>query len=127
MAGASDYLENEILDHVLGTGSFAAPSAVYLALFSDNPTDAGTGTELSGNGYARQETAFDAASNGAASNSGNEVFSASGGDLTASHFGIFDASSGGNLLLHGQLSATLTITDGNSHTFAPGDVTVTVA
>ena len=53
MAALSDYLENELLDHALGTGSFTAPTNVYLSLYTTDPTDADTGNELSGNGYSR--------------------------------------------------------------------------
>ena len=51
----SNYLENKVIDHFLGTSSTSAPSNVYLALFTSDPTDAGSGTELTigSNGYTR--------------------------------------------------------------------------
>jgi len=52
MAGKSDYLENKVLDHVLRNTSYTPPATVYLGLFTANPTDAGGGTEVSGNAYA---------------------------------------------------------------------------
>lgn len=126
MSAASNYLENEILDHALGTGSWTSPSAVYLAIFTTNPTDANSGTEVSGSGYARQEITFSAASSGTASNSTEETFTASGGNFgTVTHWGIFDASSGGNLLFHGALSASRTVNDGESLVFAIGSIDIT--
>ena len=128
MAAASDYLEDELLDHALGTGSFTAPSAVYVALFTAAPNDAGGGTELSGDGYARQECAFDAASGGSASNTSDETFTASGGDWgTITHVGLFDASTSGNLLFHGALSASQVVNDGGSLIFSAGSLTVSLA
>ncbi|WP_377846978.1 hypothetical protein [Bosea sp. UC22_33] len=62
MAGsASDYLEKKLLDHSLGVAAYTMPGTVYLALFTADPGEAGPGTEVSGNGYARQSTAFAAA------------------------------------------------------------------
>lgn len=128
MAALSDYAENELLDHLLGTGAFTAPSAVYLALFTAAPSDSGGGTEVSGNGYARQEVAFDAAASGSAASSAVEVFTASGGNWgTITHFGIFDAVTSGNLLVHGALTASRVINDGDELRIAAGDLTVTAA
>jgi len=79
MSAMSDYLENAFLDHFLGTSSTSAPAAVYVGLHTADPTDAGTGTEVSGNGYARQSMAFGAASSGTASNSAAVEFPAASG------------------------------------------------
>ena len=127
MSAFSNYLENELLDHTLGTASYTAPGTVYLALFTTDPTDAGTGTELSGDGYSRQAVTFGAASGGSASNSTEETFTASGGNWgTISHFGLFDAATSGNLLYHGALTASKDISDGESLVFAIGDLTVSL-
>ena len=50
MSAMSDYLEDAFLDHFLGTSSTSAPAAVYIGLHTADPTDAGTGAEVSGNG-----------------------------------------------------------------------------
>ena len=108
----SNYLENKVLDHFLGTSSTSAPSNVYVGLFTSDPTDAGSGTEVSGNGYTRKVAAFSAASSGSTSNSSAIEFTASGGSFgTVTHFGVFDASSSGNLLYHGALTASKIIAD----------------
>jgi len=127
MSGMSNYLENEILDHVLGTGSFTSPATVYVGLFTSDPTDAGSGTEASGSGYAREAASFGAASSGSASNDAEINFGApSGGNWgTITHFGIFDASTSGNLLIHGALTASKATADGDPVTFAIGALTIT--
>tara|TARA_R100000152_G_C6577917_1_gene42818 strand:+ start:52 stop:435 length:384 start_codon:yes stop_codon:yes gene_type:complete len=122
----SNYLENKVIDHFLGTSSTSAPSNVYMGLFTSNPTDANSGTEVSGNGYSRQVITFNAASSGSATNSSAETFTASGGNWgTITHFGIFDASTSGNLLYHGALTDDKVIEDGDSLVVASTAITIT--
>ena len=122
----SNYLENKVIDHFLGTSSTSAPSNVYIGLFTSNPTDANSGTEVSGNGYSRQVITFNTASSGSATNSSAETFTASGGNFgTITHFGIFDASTSGNLLYHGALTDDKVIEDGDSLVVASGAITIT--
>jgi hypothetical protein len=131
MSAASDYLENKVLDHFLGTASTSAPATVYLALFTTDPTDAGSGTEVStsGTAYARQSIAFSSASSGTTSNSADVEFSQATGSGfgTVTHFGIFDASTAGNLLFHGALTASKTIDAGDVFKIASGNLSITVA
>ena len=68
MSAMSNYLENEILDHILGTGSYTMPSAVYIGLSTGSFGDGNTGTELTGSGYARVSATFNAAASGTADN-----------------------------------------------------------
>jgi len=124
----SNYLELKVLDHFLGTASTSSPSNVYLALHTANPTDAGSGAEVSGNGYSRQVITFASASSGSAASNSVEEFTASGGAFgTVTHFGIWDASSSGNLLYYGALSASKTIADGDTLRFASGAITISEA
>lgn len=128
MSAMSDYLENEILDHVLGTGAYAAPSTVYIGLSTGSFGDDNSGTELSGSGYARQSAAFDAAAGGTTDNSAAIEFPAATGSWgTVSHFGIFDAASAGNLLIHGAFTSSKTIATGDILRIAAGDLDVTAA
>jgi hypothetical protein len=131
MSAASDYLENKVLDHFLGTASTSAPATVYLALFTTDPTDAGSGTEVStsGTAYSRQSIAFSSASSGSTSNSADVEFSQATGSGfgTVTHFGIFDASTAGNLLFHGALTSSKTIDAGDVFKIASGNLSITVA
>lgn len=128
MSAMSDYLENEILDHILGTGAYTMPSTVYVGLSTGSFNDDNSGTELSGSGYARQSIAFNAASSGTADNSGAVDFPAATGSWgSISHFGLFDASTGGNLLIHGALTASKTVATGDILRIAAGDMDITAA
>jgi len=128
MSAMSDYLENEILDHILGTGAYTMPSTVYVGLSTGSFNDDNSGTELSGSGYARQSIAFNAASSGTADNSGAVDFPAATGSWgTVSHFGLFDASTSGNLLIHGALTASKTVATGDILRIATGDMDITAA
>ena len=128
MSAMSDYLENEILDHILGTGAYTMPTTVYVGLSTGSFNDNNSGTELSGSGYARQAIAFNAASSGTADNSGAVDFPAATGSWgTVSHFGLFDASTGGNLLIHGALTASKAVATGDILRIAAGDMDITAA
>lgn len=123
MSGLSNYLENELLDHVLRNSAYTPVATVYLTLFNGSPTDSGTGgTEVA---VTRQAAAFGAASGGAVSNSSNISFtSMPAGDVT--HVAIYDASSGGNLLFHGSLSSPVTTASGDTFTIEANDLDITL-
>ena len=125
MSAMSDYLENEILDHILGTGAYTMPTTVYVGLSTGSFGDDNSGTELSGSGYARQSATFNAAASGTADNSAAIEFPAATGSWgTVSHFGIFDASSSGNLLIHGSFSTAKTIATGDILKISAGDLDI---
>ena len=127
MAGSkSDYLENKVLDHALGTTSFTMPADVYVGLYTVAPTDAGGGTEVSGNGYAREIVTFSAASSGATANDAEVEFDTPTGSWgTVVAFGIFDSLTTGNLLYWGDLAVNKTIDSGDVVKFLVGDIDIT--
>ena len=128
MSAKSNYLEGKLIEHVLRNVSYTSPSAVHLSLHTANPAEDASGTEVSGSGYGRQPIAFGAHSDGACSNSAVEEFTASGGSFgTVTHFGIFDASSSGNLLYYGALTASKVVADGDTLKFAIGSISITEA
>ena len=130
MAALSDYAEKLLLDFLMTTGTATRPTNWYVALYTAAPSDSGGGTEVSGAGYARQSVAFDAATTpgGTTSNSADVSFTATGGNYgTVTHLGIFDASSSGNLLWHGALTADKTVEDGDTITFTAGNIDLTMA
>ena len=121
----SDYLDLKFLDHFTGTASTTAPSAVYLGLSTASLADDASGTELSGNNYTRKAITFASASGGSiASNSAVEFNSATGSWGTVSHWGIWDASSSGNLLFHGAFTASKAIATGDILKVASGSLTI---
>ena len=126
MSAMSDYLELKFLDHFTGTASTSAPSTVYLGLATASLQDDASGTELTGNNYTRKAITFASASSGSiASNSAVEFNSATGSWGSVSHWGIFDASSSGNLLFHGSFTASKTIASGDILKVASGSLTIT--
>ena len=124
---ASNYLENELLDHVLGGSAYTSPSAIYVALSTGSFNDDASGTELSGNGYTRKAITFGTASSGSiASNSAVEFDTATGSWGSVGFFGLFDASTGGNLLYHGAFTSAKTIATGDILKIASGSLTVSL-
>ena len=128
MAEMSDYLENAILNATLNATDYTAPATPYVSLHTADPTDAGTGAELSGGSYARVSVAFDAPSNGVTQNTSDLTFptaTASWGTVT--HIGLHDASTGGNLLFHTPLDTSKAIDSGDIFKITSGNLTVTLA
>lgn len=141
MAGKSTTLANRFLDAVLGnafypssldTGvSSGTPPNLYVALFTSDPTASATGVECSGTGYARKAvvqntTNWPAASGGSKSNGTAITFAVAGGSWgTLTHFAIFDALTGGNMLYFGPLTASVTLSSGQQFAFPAGALVVT--
>lgn len=123
--GKSDYLEVNLLNHVLRATPYTAPSAVYLAAFTVAPTEAGGGTEVSVGSYSRQTVTFGAPSGNQVANSAEVVFPIATADWgTLIHFGIYDAPSGGNLLYDTPFAASRTIETGDQLRIPPGQLVV---
>ena len=128
MSAMSDHLENEILDHILGTGSYTMPSTVRIGLSTESFGDDNSGTELSGSGYARQAITFAAASSASAATNAPVTFpTATGSWGSVGFWAIFDAASSGNLLIHGAFASAKTIASGDVLRINSGDLTVTAA
>ena len=136
MANASDYLEVELRKHIFRTGSFTKPTVLAVGLFTVTPSDTGGGTEVTGGSYARvQRDPLDAnwtaasGTDGLTDNAAAITFptpSANWGTVVA--FGIFDATSAGNLLVWGPITPNKTINNGDAApAFAIGALDVTIA
>lgn len=125
MSAMSDYLENELLDHALGTGAFTAPSGVYVKLHTGTPGEAGTtnaATETT-----RKVFTCGAASGGTTSNAADITWTSVSTTETYSHISIWDASSAGNCLFVGALTASKSVTAGDNFTIPAGDLDITFA
>jgi hypothetical protein len=126
MAGnLTNYLENKLIDHFLGTTSYTMPADVYIALFTVAPSDAGGGTEVTGGSYARQIATFSGASSGATSNDSNVDFTGMPAATTVA-IGIFDALTSGNMLLYGTLTTNKTTDAGDTLRIATGDLDISI-
>lgn len=122
----AESVANTILDQLLGAGTYGA--TMYLALFTAAPTESGGGTECTGGAYARvaytdDATTWPAAVGGTKSNGIALTFptpTAPWGDVVA--WAIFDASTAGNMVLFGDLDATITVDTSDLVQFAAGDL-----
>jgi hypothetical protein len=127
MSAASDYTENLALTYLLTSGSATRPTAWYVGLHTADPTDAGTGTEVSGGSYTRKAVAF-TVTNDTASNSGTVTFPAATANWgTIGYVGVWDAASGGNLLFHGAVTSAKTIETGDTFQISTGNLDITLA
>ena len=130
MAEMSDYLEVALLNATLNGTAFTAVNNPYVSLHTADPTDAGTGTEVSGGSYARTAASF-------ATASGTSGLVATDADVTfptatatwgvVGWIGLWDAASGGNMLYHTALDASKTIDSGDIFKITTGNLTVELA
>lgn len=132
MGGFSDYLELEVLDHLFGASTFTPPSTLHVALFTVAPTDSGGGTEVAGNNYSRVAVAnntsnWETAASGQTSNKTAITFPvASGSWGTIVAFGLYDASSAGNLLAWAALGTAKVVGSGQAAQFAANQLVITL-
>jgi hypothetical protein len=134
---ASDYLENKLVDHLFRAATFAKPTALYVALLTAAPADIGGGTEVTGGAYARVNlapsdtnwkatqggtTGASSGSGGTTSNNVAITFPAPTANWgTVTHFGLYDAPTGGNLLVWDALTSPRTILNGDPAPSFPVD------
>jgi hypothetical protein len=133
MTQASDYLEQKLRDHIFRGIAYTPPTTLYLSLHTANPTDTGSGAEVSGGSYARKSVAnssseWSSDGTGLTSNVNTQTFpTATGSWGTLTHFGVWDAASSGNLLIYGALNSSAVIGSGQVFSFNPGEVDITFA
>lgn len=145
MSQMSDFLENKLVDHILRNRSYSVPTTIYVALYTASPTDADSGTEVSGGAYARVQvgpsdaawkstqgttTAVASSGTGGVTSNGSAITfptpTANWGAIT--HFGIRDAVTAGNLLIWGALTASKNVNNGDpAPSFAVDAITITFA
>ena len=131
MAAMSDYLENKLVDQLFRGQAYAFPATLYFSLLTANPSDAGGGPEVSGGSYARvavaaslanfagtqapASTVVSTGTTGTTSNNGAINFPLPTGAWgVVTHFGIYDAPTGGNLLFLGALTTSKTVNNGDA-------------
>jgi hypothetical protein len=128
MAEMSNYLEDALINATLRNTSYTSPATVYVGLYTSDPTDANTGTEVSGGSYARTAVTFGSPSNGVSTNSAAVEFpQATGSWGTVGWIGILDASTSGNLLYHTALDTSKVIDSGDLFKISIGNLSVTLA
>ena len=132
MAAFTAYLEDMICDWLKGVAADAAPASLLLALSTADPLDDGSGlAEPVGFNYSRQAIAFGAhvAANGVGSqmsNTGNILYTASGGAWGIIAFWAIYDNTGTNMLLHGSFATSKNIQDGDSFVVNIGSMALTI-
>lgn len=127
----SNYLESAIGDHLFRASTFSKPSSIYIGLHTSSPSDDDSGTEVSGGSYSRVEITQANnqwnVNNGVYTNTSDIEYpdpTSNWGTIT--HFGIYDASSGGNLLVWGGLSSSKIVNSGDQKPkFSSGRIQIT--
>ena len=122
----SNTFETTVLTWAFSTSSATRPTAWHLALYTSAPDDTGGGTEVSGSAYARQSVAFTISGNTASNTSALEFPPATGSYGTVTHVGVFDASSGGNLIAYAALTTSKAIDTGDVLRVPAGDLDITL-
>lgn len=123
----SNGFETHVLKYVFTADAVTRPTAWYVGLFTADPTDTGAGaTEISGNAYARVAATFTVSGDAATTSGAVEFAAATGSWGTISHIGIFDASTGGNLIAHSALTASKAIGTGDVFRIPTGDLDITL-
>jgi hypothetical protein len=144
MSAMSDFLENKLIDQLFRGQTAPTTTTLYVGLLTAAPSDAGGGTEVTGGSYARvavtsslanwagtQAAASTVASSGTGGQTSNNAAitfatpSATWGTVT--HFGIYDASTAGNLLFWGALTISKTINQADTVTFPAASLSITFA
>lgn len=128
MAEMSNFLENALINGTIRGTTFTAPTTIFVALYTTDPTDADTGIEVTGGSYVRQSVTFGAPSNGASASNADVTFPIATASFgTVSFVGLRDAVTGGNLLYHSPLDTPKTIENGDIFKIGTGNLTVTLA
>ena len=122
----SNTFETDVLEWLFTDTSVTRPTAWYVGLFTTDPTDAGTGTEVSGGSYVRKAATFSVTGDTATTTAAVEwpVATADWGTIT--HIGVYDASTAGNLIAYAALTASKTINTDDVFRIPAGDLDITI-
>jgi hypothetical protein len=118
----SNFLENELLDTLDGSGSAYSASATYLKLHTGDPGESGTGNPAAET--IRKTVAFGAASGGSKASTATVEWTLVAATEIYSHWSLWDNSTAGNCLWYGALSANASVTAGD--TFEITSLTLTL-
>lgn len=124
MTAMSNYLENKLLDHAVGTASFTAPSTVYVQLHTGDPGEDGT-ANVAGETTRRPTGAFSAAAAGTTDNDAAITWTAVSTTETYTHISMWDASSAGNCLFVGALTSSVAVIALDNFQINAGDLDIT--
>jgi hypothetical protein len=119
-------LETRVLQWALTNGSPTRPTAWYVGLFTAAPGETGGGTEVSGGSYVREAVTFTVSGNLATNSAAVEWPTATATWGTITDVAVFDADTGGNMLVYASLTSSKTIASGDVLRIPAGDLDVTL-
>lgn len=122
----SAYADNKLIDHLLGSGTYTKPSGLYVALYVGDPLTSGAEVSTSGTGYARQSATFTITGGSATNTSAIEFPAATANWGTIDYCAIYDALSGGNMLVSAALTSAKTVATLDILRFQASTITVTL-
>lgn len=139
----TDYLENKLIDAMFRGQSFTMPATIYVGLHTSACSDSSVGTEVTGGSYARVAVTSSLANWAGTQSAGSTTASSGTGGQTSNNaaitfpaptanwgtvvsFGLYDASTSGNMLICQTLTTPKTVNSGDSSpSFSAGALTVT--
>jgi hypothetical protein len=124
----SNIYETNVLTWLLTGDAVTRPTSFYVALFTSNPDEDASGTEVStsGTAYARQSVTFSVSGNTATNTAAIEFATATASYGTVTHVGVYDASTAGNLIAYAALSTSKAIDTGDVLRLPANDLDVTL-
>lgn len=122
----SDTFETTTLNWLFTAGAVTRPTAWYIALYTVAPTDSTAGTEVTGGSYARQAVTMSVTGDTASNTAAVEWPEATASWGTVVAAAIMDASTSGNIIAYGALTANKTISSGDVFRFPAGAFDVTL-
>ncbi|MEH7093928.1 phage tail fiber protein [Neobacillus vireti] len=124
----TNYLEGKLAEHVLRNTAYTPAAALYVALHTADPTEAGNVSEVTTaayTSYARKAVTFNANSGGICASAADLTWNIDGAGVTISHITIWDSVSGAtNPLFYGPLNASKTMANGEVFRIPAGSLTV---
>jgi len=118
----TNYLRNKLLEHKTGKTTYTKPSNTFIGLFTGDPTvDGDQNDEVDGGSYARDQAAWESATDGTIATSALIEFT-SMPSCVVKYWGYFDASSNGNLLEYFPFEVPITVPSGEDFSVDAGNL-----
>lgn len=120
----SNYLETKILDLVFNGTAYSGQSTVYVKLHTGDPGEDGTANAAAHT--TRAAVTFAAASGNTCASDAAATFTSMAANETISHVSLWDASSAGNCLWVGALTASKAVNTGDTFQINSGQLTASI-
>lgn len=139
MSAASNYTEANFINALLRGTAFPLPTGTFVSLHTGNPGETGANevTTVQWPSYARVSAeqggsigdGWDAPTDGVTKNSNQLTYPSMDGttSVEVTHWAIWDAATGGNMLVYSSLSAARTLLNGDIFVFDVNALTVSAA